>query len=232
MNEEQLADLLTEHLDALLTGVPHPEVPPDEVAELLTVAQNLSGMAPAPRPEFGAALKESLLGPSGGGNGAAPSTGSTFGSPIFPIVVIGLIVSAAILALLISVVIVGGVGSNLPDSSSSTPPSIRTQTVLTPTPQSQTSPTPEPESTTLAPTGEPVAAPTLTATPIVDVLPDITVTLEIKIEPPALAPGPSDGGDAGDGGSGGGDAGDHDRGHGNDPDHDDEDNPGKSGDDD
>ncbi len=229
MNEEQLANLLTEHLDALLTGAPLPETLPDEVAELLTVAQNLSEMVPTPRPEFGVALKESLLGQSGGGNGAAPSTGSTFSSPIFSIVVIGLIVSAAILALLMSAVIVGGIGSNLSDSSSSTPQSIQTQTLLIPNPQPLTSPTPMPESTILAPTAEPVAVPTLTATPIVDVLPDITVTLEIRIEPPALVPGPSGGGDAGDGGGGG--EGDHDQGHGNDPDHNDEDNPGKSGDD-
>lgn len=102
MNEEQLADLLNEHLDALLTGAPLPETAPDEVTELLAIAHSLAETAPRPRPEFGPALKESLLGPTTGGNGAGPATGSTFSRPTFFILLIGVLVIGIGMALLAS----------------------------------------------------------------------------------------------------------------------------------
>ena len=95
MTEEQLAAILTEHLDALLTDEPLPEEMLSELAELLPVAQDLTQAAPEPRPEFGPALKQSLLGPSTGGNGAVGSLGGHI--PL--IIVAGFLILGTMLAL-------------------------------------------------------------------------------------------------------------------------------------
>lgn len=226
MNEEELADLLAQHLDTLLEGGDLPETLPPEVADLLAVAQNFSETAPRPHPEFGPALKESLLGPTVSTNGPTPSTGSAFGGPIIAVVVVGLLAGAAILAVLTSIVIFSLGGSN----ATTTPAPLQTQTAPTQPAAAPLTPTLTIEPTA---TGQPTSTstmPAVTSTPVVDVLPVITVTIEITIAPPALVPGPG-GSDGGSGNSGGGNSGDHDRGHGNDSDHHDEDNPGKSGDD-
>jgi hypothetical protein len=220
MNEEQLADLLAQHLDTLLEGGALPEDLPAEVAELLTVAQSLAETAPAPRPEFGPLLQESLLGPSGGGNGAPPTPGSTLSGHVMSMVVVGLLAGAAILAVLLSVFIYSIARSNLSESSPTPAPA---QTQTTP---AQSTPAP---AVTAQATLETPTTPTITATPVLDILPPITVTVEIIIEPPDLVPGSGGGGDGGDSGGGGGSSGDHDRGHGNDSDHNDEDNPGRGG---
>lgn len=224
MTEEELADLLTQHLDTLLEGGSMPETLPPKVAGLLAVAQNLAEAAPRPRPEFGPALKESLLGPAVSGNGAPPSTGSAFGGPVVTMVIVaGLLAGAVLLA---SLVIFTIAGSN----DSTAPAPVQTQTTPAQPAAAPLTPTLTIE---LTATGQPTAAPatpTVTPTPIVDVLPVITVTIEITVQPPALVPGSGGGSDqnGGSGGSGGGD-GDHNKGHGNDSDHDDEDNPGKGG---
>ncbi|NWG75693.1 MAG: hypothetical protein HXY24_14005, partial [Rubrivivax sp.] len=94
MNEEQLADLLAQHLDTMLEGGSLPEILPPEVADLLAVAQSFTETTPKPRPEFGPALKETLLVPLDG-NGATPSAGSAFGSPIVAVVIgVGLLAGA------------------------------------------------------------------------------------------------------------------------------------------
>ena len=98
MNEEQLADLLAQHLDTLLAGDALPETLPAEVADLLGVAQNLSETAPLPRPEFGAALKESLLGPAASSNGTTAAASSTAGGQVVSVIVIVLVAGAALLA--------------------------------------------------------------------------------------------------------------------------------------
>lgn len=229
MTEEELADLLAHHLDTLLEGGALPADLPAEVADLLTVAQNLSEAAPTPRPEFGSTLKESLFGPSGGGNGSTPPTSYGFGGPIISVVVVAVLVGAAILALVISVTILGFVPSNqeaAPPVQTQVAPTSPTVLPVTPSPVIETSPTSVTES---APTSQTTLMPPVTATPIIDVLPVITVTIEIIIEPPSLVPGSGGGNGSGNGGGGG--DGDHDRGHGNDSDGNDEDNPGKGDDD-
>jgi uncharacterized membrane protein YgcG len=236
MNEEQLADLLTEHLDALLVSEPLPETVPDEVAELLAVARSLFEAAPTPRPEFGPALKVSLLGPTGGGNGAAPGAGSTFSSSTLFILVIGLLLTVAGLGLIANLTIFVTAKSNLSESLSPTALPSPKQTITAPTAtgpvgspspiklpnQTQTVPAPTqsrpstqtpsaliPTIPAIAPTrsAQPVASPTPTATPIIDVLPAVTFTIEIRIEPPDLVPGPSGGGNSGGSNNGGGGSG-------------------------
>lgn len=229
MNEEQLADLLAQHLDTVLEGGSLPETLPPEVADLLTVARSLGEAAPTPRPEFGLALKESLLGPTAGGNGAGPAAGSAFGGQTVSVVVVGLLVGAAVLALLVSVIILGVIGTNL--SGSPTPAPLQTQIIPAQQTPSPPALTPAAEPTLNGPSTDSETTPTVTTTPVVDVLPVISVTIEIIIEPPALVPGSGGGGSGGgsSSGGGGGDDGDHNRGHGNDADHHDEDNPGKGG---
>jgi uncharacterized membrane protein YgcG len=199
MNEEQLADLLAQHLDTLLEGGALPEELPAEVAELLTVAQSLSEAAPAPRPEFGPLLQESLLGPTGGSNGAPPRPGAALSGQAISMVVVGLLAGAAILAVLISLIIYGAARSNLSEASPTPAQATLAPATLTPTPE----PTVTSQATSAAPT------PTVTTTPIIDVLPAITVTVELPL-PPDLVPGSGGSGDAGDSGggsSGGGDSG-------------------------
>lgn len=236
MTEEELADLLAHHLDTLLEGGELPADLPAEMADLLGVAQNLSEAAPAPRPEFGPALKESLLGPTVGSNAATPPANSVFGKPLLSVIIIALLVGAAVVAVVVSVIILGFVQA---DDEAATPFPTQTQSAptsptalpATPAPVIESSPTSvtTPAPTESTPTGQ---APPVTATPIIDVLPVITVTIEIIVEPPALVPGSGGGDGAGNGGNGGGsDDGDHDRGHGNDSDGHDEDNSGKGGDD-
>jgi hypothetical protein len=228
MNEDQLADLLTQHLDDILEGGALPEGLPPEIADLLTVAQSVSEAAPSPRPEFGLALKASLLGPTLSGNGATPPAGSAFSSQTVLFVTVGLLVGAAILAVVVSMLILGVVGST-PETA--TPAPLQTQSTPAQAVPSPVAPTSTTEPTVTSQAIEAESTPTVT--PIVDVLPVITVTIDIVIEPPPISPGGGGGGSDGSGGSGGGgggdDGGDHDRGHGNDPDHHDEDNPGNGG---
>jgi hypothetical protein len=224
MNEEQLADLLAQHLDTLLEGGSLPETLPPEVADLLAVAQSFTETTPKPRPEFGPALKETLIGPLEG-NGATASAGSASGNPMLAIViVVGLLAGAVMLALLASIIIFRNTGSN----DSATPAPVQTQTTPTQPAVAPFTPTLTVEPTVTSQPAATPTTPTITSTPVVDVLPVITVTIEITIQPPALVPG--SGGDNDNNGGGGGD-GDHNRGHGNDSDHHDEDNPGKGDDD-
>jgi hypothetical protein len=231
MNEEALAELLSKHLDAWLDGQPPVEAVPPEIMPLLTTAQEMIDLAPIPRPEFGAELKEALFKPN---NGAGP-TGSSF-SGFTWLMIAGVIGLALALALLVGGLIVGLSRSTPEPSSSPTEPAqpqtlpsepLPAATVTRPITEGAT-----PQATATEPSPERQPSPTLT--PIVDVLPIITVTLETDeglSVPPGLVPGGSSGG-GGSGGGGSGNGGDHDRGHGNDADGHDEDNPGKDGNDD
>jgi len=251
MNEEQLADALAKHLDALLVGESLPEPPPEEIASLLALAEGLEELTPKPRPEFSAALRESLLNSSAGAGGAPTATGGS----VLPWGPLALITIAALGVITAVTLLGGGIiwqrwGADDPAlPPNDAPVESRTEQaepiLLTVTP----SPLPVPATTTSTTT--PVPSPTLsvtsspvpaspTATFVIDVLPPITATatLETSTEdiplPSPLVPGsPSGGsGSGGSGSSGGGgsdDDGDHDRGHGNDPDGHDEDNPGHGG---
>lgn len=254
MNEEQLADALAKHLDALLVGESLPESPPEEIASLLALAEGLEELTPKPRPEFSTALRESLLNSSSGAGGAPTATGGSV-PPWGPLALIAIAVLGVITALTL---LGGGImwqrfgadDSALPSNDapveSKTEQAEPTLFAVTPSPlpvpataTSTTTPVP---SLTLTVTSSPVPI-SPTATFVIDVLPPITATatLETSTEeiplPPPLVPGsPSGGsGSGGSGSSGGGggssddDDGDHDRGHGNDPDGHDEDNPGRGG---
>ena len=242
MNEEQLADLLAEHLDALLSGKPLPGVPPAEIAGLLTLSEGLASLAPKAPPEFGLTLKGSLL----GSNGSAPAVGGFMlgGGLLALVAVVGLGIVAALL------LVVGGFAWRAEESSPSVLPSSTSVPVETETEQEEASPSPVLATVTPVPslTWTPLPEPTVTITqtpisisptltPVVDVLPPITVTVRITVElplPSSLVPGSGGSGSNSGGSSGGGGStgGDHDRGHGNDPDGHDEDNPGRGDDDD
>lgn len=245
MNEEQLADILAQHLDVFLEEEPLSETLPAEITPLLAVAQNLTQAAPAPRPEFGPALKERLLTSIAQESGAAdsmdstPPAGSSSSIGLLPLLIIGLIAFIALSMLMIGLILFDPIQSTLFDSSSPTPQPDQIGTV----PVQPALPSPLPATSTAAPTipalaTTPIISPTATATAIIDVLPRITVTI-VTVEapplPPALVPGPGggsgsdndDGGGSGGGSDNGGDNDDdHDRGHGNDDDRHDEDNPG------
>jgi hypothetical protein len=251
MNEEQLADALAKHLEALLAGESLDEAPPEEIAQLLALAEDLESLVPQPRPDFGAALKESLLKLPPGANGSAPAAGGSF--PCGPLALLVVVLGTVTTLLLIA----GGVAWQTlrADNSGSPSPSAPVEIVTSqPVPTTETA-SPPPTATaiptsTQAPDPSPTYTPvpvSPTFTPVIDVLPAITITVETAQElplPPALAPGSagsgssdndddsSSGGGSG-GGNGGGNGGggnddddDGNRGHGNDSDGHDEDNPG------
>src|SRR5262245_58166516 len=95
MNEEQLADALTQHLDALLAGDPLPDQPPEEIAQLLALAEALEPLAPQARPEFGVSLKHSLL-----NKRPLASSGATLGGllSVFVVIILGGVVASLLVA--------------------------------------------------------------------------------------------------------------------------------------
>lgn len=247
MNEPQLADLLENYLDTFLEGEELAEAPA-EIVQFLAVAQELADIAPTPRPEFGPALKASLLNPTIPGDGGASGLpGTTWGSgKVVLMAVVGLAVLATTLAILFGVVRRDDASSEVQEE----PTTINTPALLEEaaptTPPTFLPPTLTPAST-IAPTATSTAEPIMpspVATMIIDTLPPLTMTIEpaedstLPIDMvPGLAPPETDGGSSGgDGGGGGGNGGgnggggsgdDHDRGHGNDPGRRDPDNPGK-----
>src|SRR5262245_25093702 len=101
MNEEQLADILAEHLEALLAGESLPEPPPAEIAELLALTETLTTLTPKAPPEFGVTLKSSLL----GSKGSTPVTGGfTLGGGA--VLLIGIVALGIVAALLL---VAGGI---------------------------------------------------------------------------------------------------------------------------
>lgn len=212
MNEEQLASLLAEHLDAILAGGPIPDDLPPEVADLLGIAPPLADAAPTARPEFGADLKETLHAPDNdGGTGSGPGADN---STLFA-VGIGLLVLLAGGAL-VSLLIFAGARTGLSATTAPTPAPVETQ------PTASVTASPAPTQATVAPSQvitttatiepsasptpaqvEPTASPTVTPTPIIDVLPAVTVSVDVQVNPPSLSPG--SGGSGGSSGGGGDD---------------------------
>lgn len=203
MNEEQLADALAKHLDAMLAGESSAAPLPDEVADLLDLSEELNAITPTPRPEFTAALSQSLL----AGQTAATTAGSA--------VSIKLIVLVVILGAMTAIGILVGVyrfglpgveptGTVMPAATGDAPAGQQQQPALF---------TPEPAQTLTSRAADslPAMSPdTPSPTTILDVLPPITTTVEIEATnsfspPPDLVPGPSGSGhDSGsDSGSGG-----------------------------
>lgn len=236
MTEQERADALAEQLDALLTGTPPTSPPPDELAELLQVAGQLTAAAPAPRPEFGPALKESLLKTGLQGGPATATAGGSLSHGLLAVIIGGVIITLVALGLL-----AGSMWFNraTPTPNQSPAPAA---TADDSRPAGDSRPTPPAAEATIAPqatltnqAADTLAAPSPAPSPtlILDVMPPLTDTVEATGQPislPELIPGqPSSGsGDDADDDGGNGGGGDHNRGHGNDPDHHDEDNPGRS----
>lgn len=211
MNEEQLAGILANHLDALLEDEPRAVAPPHEIGQLLQVAQNLTDLAPTPRPTFGPALKDSLLAATAGDGQA---TGSVFGRQVM----VPLIIVVIILTLLVGIItvrIIESVNSYLP---SPTPLPAQTRTIPVQPPPSDTQPArpttaaePDP-----AATKDPIVPPktsTLAPTLVLDKLPVITVTVGVIEDSPIrpdLVPGINNDDQRGDDDSPGGRSRNHD----------------------
>ncbi len=227
MNEEHLADILSEHIDLLLAGQPLSTGLPAEVAELLPLAQSLVASAPLPRPDFGPALKSRLLQPPPGHNGRGGSAGPTSGGSLPLIGVAGfLIVIGGIL--LAGLLWLGLLRS--PRSVEPSPTLSPSSTLVQPAqPAGLPSATPPGPRVTGTATNS-LTPPVISPTAILDVLPPLTATVESaeQIHLPAdLVPGESSSNDTGGGSNHGSRRdGDYNRGHGNDADHDDDDNPG------
>ena len=224
MNDQERADALAEQLDTLLAGDSLPEQPAGEMADLLQLANQLTEATPAPRPDFGPALKESLLkSVADGGAGIAVTSGLAITGLIVAIVVGGVLVVLIALGL-----VVGGLLQNqatpTPEGSS-VPVSVPDENAapsVAPSPP-VTKATVVPQATNTHQAVDTLTLPAPSPTTIIDVLPPITITVETTdqiVSPPELVPGqPSSGSDDDDddGGSGGG------RGSNNDEDDDDDD---------
>lgn len=95
MNDEQLASALSAHIDAVLAGQPTPvEDGPQELVQLLVLADQLAASDVSPRPAFGQRLKRSLLDRQGGGSGGSAGLG---GPPW--LVILGLVVVMGIIGM-------------------------------------------------------------------------------------------------------------------------------------
>jgi hypothetical protein len=77
LDEEQLAGALSAHIDAILAGQPLPlEDGPEELKQLLDLADQLAEIDLPSRPAFDQHIKRSLFGPRGGGNGGLTRLGT------------------------------------------------------------------------------------------------------------------------------------------------------------
>ncbi len=91
MDEEQLASALSAHMDAMLAGQPLPvEDGPEEVRQLLALAEQLATGDLLPRPAFGQQLRRSLL---DRGHGGGSGTSGSGGLPSWLVLVLGAVVS-------------------------------------------------------------------------------------------------------------------------------------------
>ncbi len=78
IDEEQLAGALSAHIDGILAGQPLPrEDSPEELRQLLDLADQLAAIDLPPRPAFDQHIKQSLLRRRGGGNGSLARFGNT-----------------------------------------------------------------------------------------------------------------------------------------------------------
>jgi hypothetical protein len=77
VDEERLADSLSAHIDAMLLGQPLPlEDSPEELRQLLGLADQLAAIDLPPRPAFDQRIKQSLSGRHRGGNGGPTHLGN------------------------------------------------------------------------------------------------------------------------------------------------------------
>lgn len=244
MNEQQLADLFSTQIDHLLAGETV-TTPVNELSGLLGLGQQLAGINFQPSLAVQTAFQGQLtnwFGPAAGGVPAPTILGLP--KAVF------IAVSAAVVAGLGLLALLGIVWSGLLNKVEPTPPINTPPAFIIPTTVEPVWETPVP--TVPSVTETPSAGPTRPA-PVGDTVPigkssagdTIPITPTPTQETPILSGTPtltptletgdgvvnSDNGDNGINNDDGGNnliTGDHDRGHGNDADHVDEDNPGKS----
>ena len=176
IDEEQLAGALSAHIDAILVGQPLPlEDGPEELKQLLNLADQLAAIDLPPRPAFDQQIKQLLFGRRGGGNG-----GLTRLSNMPLLFVLGLVALMGIIGMgvLIATLAVGlllPLRDQLPTSTPRMPSSIVAPTpIITPLPSVLT---PAAETTTTSgSTTQPSPASTtdkLRATPSATPLPNL-----------------------------------------------------------
>ncbi len=208
VDEERLADALSAHIDARLAGQPLPlEDSPEELKQLLDVADRLATIDLPPRPAFDQQIRQALSDRHGGGNGGPPHFGNM---PLLLVLgLVALIGIAGVIALTVTLVI--GVlpphRDRLPTSTPRAP-----ATIIAPTPVVTV--TPSLPSPTLAP------EPTATRGDTIQPLPASTRDT-LKATPPTLRSNLGGQTDGHAGADSGGDS-DHHGGDGDDE-HDDED---------
>ena len=196
MNEEELAGLLDEYLDRFLGGEGPVNDAPAELTDLLGVAQNLTAVAPMPRPEFTTALRASVLASTIGAAGSAGTVATAVSSKLTLLVVAGVTILAAI-ALTIGTMVSREAPPTeqlVPSPSPTLLPAVIETTAATNTtePEPPTSTTaPTATATEISPTPEPTSTSTETATPIIDEIPTVIVIDEVEPAIDLLPPEPT-----------------------------------------
>jgi uncharacterized membrane protein YgcG len=237
MNEQQVADLLSEQIDRLLGGEPAADIAGvEDLPELLRLGQQLSELDFQPGPAAQAAFLDQLTHWFGSTNGGAARTG----------------LGALKIWLLSLVVLVAAIGAGLAlfglnplTSPDEPPPTIARPALSTPAIIEEVVPSAPPRMTETAPPATPTETRSRSTTSLGDTLPTAVPSLGDTLPTPtptiapthenitedtpgdqSYSPGESTQGDNGD--ADGNETGDQDRGHGNDADGYDEDNPGNS----
>jgi len=175
MNEEQLAQALSTHIDALLAGRPLSiEDAPEELQSLLSLAGQLAAIDLPPDPAFSARLQQSLRqqlpkgpsGPAGGGN-------------IPPVVILGIVALIGLVgALGVTVLLSATLVLTGP-----TPQPPQTPTLASPV----ASPTATPATSTHTPS--PSATPAITDTPmVIDTVLPAPASAEDRLTPKTAPP--------------------------------------------
>ncbi len=156
VDEERLADALSTHIDAILAGQPLPlEDSPEELRQLLGLADQLTAIDLPPRPAFDQQIRQSLSGRHRGGNGGPTHSGNM---PL--LLVLGLVALIGIIGViaLTAAVVVGTLLPQRDRLATSTPRAL--STIIAPTsPASAQPPLGTPSLPSLTPAPETTATP-------------------------------------------------------------------------
>jgi len=176
IDEEQLAGALSAHIDAILVGQPLPlEDGPEELKQLLDLADQLAAIDLPPRPAFDQQIKQLLFGRRGGGNGGLTRLGNMPLLFVLGLVALMGIIGMGVLIATLAVGLLLPLRDQLPTSTPRMPSSIVAPTpIITPLPSVLT---PAAETTTTSgSTTQPSPASTtdkLRATPPATPLPNL-----------------------------------------------------------
>lgn len=131
MNEEQLASALSVQIDAMLTGQPMPvEDGPEELRQLLALADQLAVIDLPPRPAFGQQLKQSLLDQQRGGRGSPTGLGGMSSLVILGLIALMGVIGIGTIITILAVTLLLPQRTPLPTS---TPPLLSPIPIFTPT---------------------------------------------------------------------------------------------------